>query len=1081
MIADTVFIHIGAEVGGTTGAALQEASNTGQVLHGVSGIGISQYISSAGNTIGTNFDAGTGCNGLCKGVMLNADNGFLVCFLHRYAPSLRDCHGTYSISGIDFVFNFIGSANMRFENDTVEQFGFGTSTFNATLSYLEVRERTKLSNVYEWKAENGTSGKFVSVNATSDGNRIFFAKEEDGVVDTDKGTFTLYDDKLKFEAKDFLSSIQSCYVAITVHDKNFVPTWLNQPGVEVGAEVQMYKKVTVLPASVVYYEDDFPAVHYFGTKKNSFTELSNVSEDYSDFSDTKYQQTGSSENLTQSPDQDQPYGNDDTYQDSFSNISGGTMHTIAINNDGPLVWFGFRGQGFEIDARTNACNSGMLLVKVFNRSDITFDSNGNPTNLDSAAVVEAIPVITEFDNGNTVDGSFNKVNGGAESIYQVPIIRFDGSGVKDYVVVIYGIEMLDYDNNMEHLDTYLYLDGIKVYRPMGTDITTNSGNDDKVNYYGDQNNAIFEEVRNHITNGNLLVCQQSAATNTQISTGTMTWTEKYNTTNHVLQSYQGNAVHSVNDYLMDGPNNEVYLDGSFTNGAIAFYVRELTATNVGAKKLLHLGVRALDAGMYYGGSSTGTRANLYLGVLDSDGNPAWMFLETVSSSTEQYINIPFEMCPTVTAKDSGDSKDMTYYQVVIRVDSFDEKIPAMVSFSNIKRTSGLKVCTAQFEAHNMEVDEFGQWEYKQSTYGFRMLERLSAQMASYEVITENEVEPGAYFEVSAPEVEAEPVITPKYPSLSLDDEVIYNVYFETTNMDGVDTDSMGLMIMDAANQNGTMEDALDVIPGAWYNETTGYYMVRTNGIPAKQLGDTVYFKVYAQLDDGTFIYSKTYSYSAVQYAQEIFRKSSSDDMKALCVAMLEYGAAAQQYFGYKTDALMNASLTAEQKALIVGYNSAMYTEPAVDAGKSGAFASTGTGFARAYPTVSFDGAFAINYYFTANQEVGNGMKLYFWTEKDYNNAAELTADNASGVVQMETISDGVYFYRHSDIAAKMIDEAIYVAVVYTSDAVVHCSGVKGYSISAYCNDLMENSTNAAGQMFAEATVVYGYYAEKYFA
>jgi hypothetical protein len=95
------------------------------------------------------------------------------------------------------------------------------------------------------------------------------------------------------------------------------------------------------------------------------------------------------------------------------------------------------------------------------------------------------------------------------------------------------------------------------------------------------------------------------------------------------------------------------------------------------------------------------------------------------------------------------------------------------------------------------------------------------------------------------------------------------------------------------------------------------------GIAAKEMGDTRYYAAYAKLADGTFVYSDAYAYSLKQYAMNMLGKdSTSVKQKALCVAMLNYGAAAQNYFGYRTDDLMNADLTQAQKAL--ASNTAMY-------------------------------------------------------------------------------------------------------------------------------------------------------------
>lgn len=154
---------------------------------------------------------------------------------------------------------------------------------------------------------------------------------------------------------------------------------------------------------------------------------------------------------------------------------------------------------------------------------------------------------------------------------------------------------------------------------------------------------------------------------------------------------------------------------------------------------------------------------------------------------------------------------------------------------------------------------------------------------------------------------AVPTITPKYATLSFEGATIYNVYYTVKNLGSVGLDDMGLIIFDSKLFDGTMDDAAEVIPGAVYGN--GEYMVHTNGIPAKNLGDMVYFKVYAKLADGSYAYSALTGYNAIYYTRSIIDTTDDEEMKALCLATLDYGAAAQMFFNYKTDSLMNACFT----------------------------------------------------------------------------------------------------------------------------------------------------------------------------
>jgi hypothetical protein len=199
-------------------------------------------------------------------------------------------------------------------------------------------------------------------------------------------------------------------------------------------------------------------------------------------------------------------------------------------------------------------------------------------------------------------------------------------------------------------------------------------------------------------------------------------------------------------------------------------------------------------------------------------------------------------------------------------------------------------------------------------------------------------------------------------------------------------------------------------------------------------------------------------------------------MKALCVAMLNYGAAAQEYFGYRTDDLMNKDLTDEQQALVRAYDPSLFRGVVADPNKITTF--TASGFSRRAATVSFGGAFTINYYLTPSEAVAGQMKLYIWNAQDYAATSTLTADNASSVITMEKQSSGAYWGQVSGIAPKSIDDTYYVAAVYTDEVGnTHSTGILPYSISQYC---MNTANSPTMGNLSQATAMYGYYASQYF-
>ena len=108
--------------------------------------------------------------------------------------------------------------------------------------------------------------------------------------------------------------------------------------------------------------------------------------------------------------------------------------------------------------------------------------------------------------------------------------------------------------------------------------------------------------------------------------------------------------------------------------------------------------------------------------------------------------------------------------------------------------------------------------------------------------------------------------------------------------------------------------------------------------------------------------------------------------------------------------------------------------------------------------------------------------FYYWTQEDYNNATVLTSENATGSNIMSANGfSGQYWTSYTGIAAKQLDETIFVAGVYESNGKTYCTGIIPYSLGAYCLDRINKSSEATMVELAKDTAVYGYYAKEYFA
>ena len=339
-------------------------------------------------------------------------------------------------------------------------------------------------------------------------------------------------------------------------------------------------------------------------------------------------------------------------------------------------------------------------------------------------------------------------------------------------------------------------------------------------------------------------------------------------------------------------------------------------------------------------------------------------------------------------------------------------------------------------------------------------------------------------EVTAEQVEvsektADPVVIPtltlKAPTLEFKDMITVNAMFEATDLD--DVVEMGMITYTEKVDEWSVETAAHVIPGTTYDASTGRYIACSQGIHAKYLGDAVYLACYAKLTDGSYVYTKLASYSPVQYATSKL-KGTDVPLKQLVVAMLNYGAAAQVHFNHNVDNLANATLTAEQIALPEAYRADMVSTVASPAQeKQGAFYNN-KGFSKRYPSISFEGAFCINYFFTPAYVPVGQITLYYWNAADFESVDVMTVENATGSLVMERQSNGEYRADIAGIAAKALGEGVYVAGVYTDGTTTWTSGVLGYSIGAYCSSQATKGGTIAD--LAMATAVYGYQAKQYF-
>lgn len=550
------------------------------------------------------------------------------------------------------------------------------------------------------------------------------------------GTFKLNEDKtITYTPTSFIEGADTIQIAYTVYESDITPSKIAGT-LDINNEVEMYKTITIVPANVMYYEDDFTGAITYLTEGS---EVVNAEGEIIG----KVKVTTPDYTAKQTDDQDGEYGSDANYAKPFDNdFSAGSLHRIYLDGRDDIT-FTFTGTGFELIGRTDAETTGTIVVDdAINEPDVQllFDEGIESPALEAQMEVEVVttypvnnasaysmsgetmfaestkiyPVIMEFDNGN---------DGGDEAIYQVPVIRIDGLAEgATHTVTITGLQAHDWTQKVEgnkcgdvvcdhaHIDTYFYFDGLRIFQPIGSDPKDSKGNP----YYNeDERNAQFLEIRDLIGSGDAAVASYDVSSQ-KATIGTddivVTWTEDYSESydkddvvdndNNVNvpdpdEGWTVNKVASVNEYLLEGPNNEVYMLNESTAGVksgIFFYVKESGAAE--GKSSLQLAVRALDFGTFHGANSEGLYAPIQYNTVTKDANGndvyAWTDLVAVVSGTEQYYEIDYTKCP-------HDEKNG--YMVAIRIfkddvnddDSLDDEYFGMASYSSLKLTGQLEI------------------------------------------------------------------------------------------------------------------------------------------------------------------------------------------------------------------------------------------------------------------------------------------------------------------------------------------------------------------------------------------------------
>ncbi len=233
-------------------------------------------------------------------------------------------------------------------------------------------------------------------------------------------------------------------------------------------------------------------------------------------------------------------------------------------------------------------------------------------------------------------------------------------------------------------------------------------------------------------------------------------------------------------------------------------------------------------------------------------------------------------------------------------------------------------------------------------------------------------------------------------------------------------------------------------------------------IAPKQMNDTIYATLYAEIN-GDIVSSTTREYSVATYCYSMLDKYSINNSNGkfctLLVDMLNYGAAAQTYFNYNTENMVNSRLTEEQRAMgtqdnpnlmnILDRTYVTIEEPTVIWKGAG---------------LRLEEAVTIRYKISTEDITDLAMKIESESGEKWN------------IAESRFIAtDGGYYVYFDGLRASKMSEPVYATVYRNGKAV---SDTVRYSIESYACSMQESTVANLPELLI-AMMKYGNSAQRY--
>ena len=305
----------------------------------------------------------------------------------------------------------------------------------------------------------------------------------------------------------------------------------------------------------------------------------------------------------------------------------------------------------------------------------------------------------------------------------------------------------------------------------------------------------------------------------------------------------------------------------------------------------------------------------------------------------------------------------------------------------------------------------------------------------------------------------------------------------------------------------------DTLKNMHWSDTLHKWTFTTMGIPARQYGDTLYMRPFIELADGTYVTGGILVYSPEEFCK---KKLNSDDtpvkLKALCASILEYGAAAQNYFDYKdkddtvngedlvnyeNGVKLNYSDYFENADSLLAYSAELLDELVPLPSGFGAQFESGSikipsAKDHAKATLTLEGAVVIDIinYDVPVADIDHAL-LQVWSEEDLLATKDFTYDSDSCTIKVEmgygTLVDEEGYVatmkdensKYVGVPAKECGDTVYFMTYFVAkDGTIYRNGMRKYSPDEYVRSKVEGSNPTDNEDLKDLCKGLAVYSEK---